>query len=55
MVNAEGCFFGNDSGKLGVVGMVRCALAFPFREGGERSETEEGYKVGIIDVLVEKV
>ena len=28
--------------------------AFPSGEGGERSETEEGYKVGIIDGLVEK-
>ena len=34
--------------------MVRSALAFPSGEGGERSETEEGYKVGIIDGLVEK-
>ena len=34
--------------------MVRSAKAFPFGEGGERSETEEGCKVGIIDGSVEK-
>ena len=39
---------------MGVVRLARSALAFPFGEGGERSETEEGCKVGIIDMLVEK-
>ena len=32
------------AGKLGVVTLARSALAFPFGEGGERRETEEGEK-----------